>query len=96
MSPGRGSSRFGSSTEAATSAQRLQLADLLARADPARSDGLAESAIAIAPETDFAYERLIQNALARRNALEVRRLRNRYMQAARQYGFTPDPRLAVR
>ena len=74
----------------------LQLADLLARADPARSDGLAESAIAIAPETDIAYERLIQNALARRNALEVRRLRNRYVQAAQQYGFTPDPRLAVR
>jgi DNA-binding SARP family transcriptional activator len=74
----------------------LQLADLLAGADPARSDGLAEGAIAIAPETDIAYERLIQNALARRNALEVRRLRHRYMQAAQQYGFTPDPRLAVR
>jgi tetratricopeptide (TPR) repeat protein len=75
----------------------LQLADALARSDPARSDGLAESVIAIAPETDTAYERLIQNALARpNNALELRRLRTRYVQAAAQYGFTPDPHLAVR
>jgi hypothetical protein len=69
---------------------------VLARSDLARSDGLAESAIAIAPETDSAYERLIQNALARRNPLEVRRHRGRYMQAAAQYGFTPDPQLAIR
>ena len=74
-----------------------QLADVLARSDPARSDGLAESVIAIAPETDTAYERLIQNALARpNNALELRRLRTRYVQAAAQYGFTPDPQLALR
>jgi len=74
----------------------LQLADVLARTDPARSDGLAESTIAIAPETDIAYERLIQNALARRSSLEVRRLRLRYIHAAEQYGFTPDPNLAIR
>jgi DNA-binding SARP family transcriptional activator len=74
----------------------LQLADALARTDPARSDGLAESAIAIAPDTDIAYERLIQNALARGNALEVRRLRSRYVRAAAHYGFIPDPHLAVR
>jgi DNA-binding SARP family transcriptional activator len=65
----------------------LLLADVMAPIDPARSDGLAEDVLAIAPETDNAYERLIQNArrLGDRNA--TRRLVTRYKQAAAQYGF---------
>jgi DNA-binding SARP family transcriptional activator len=67
----------------------LQLADLLARTDPARSDGLAEAVLAVAPETDTAYERLIQNARQRGDVLAMRRHIKRYEQAAAQYGFTP-------
>ena len=37
----------------------LQLADVLASTDAARSDALAEQVLAEAPETDIAYERLI-------------------------------------
>jgi LuxR family transcriptional regulator, maltose regulon positive regulatory protein len=71
----------------------LQLADLLARTDPARSDGLAEQVIAIAPETDLAYERLIQNARARNEVMTVRRLVKQYQQAAAQFGFNANPHL---
>src|SRR6185503_5363517 len=65
----------------------LQLADVLALTDPARSNGVAEAALAAAPETDMAYERLIQNARQRRDANAVRRLVKRYEQAAAQYSF---------
>jgi DNA-binding SARP family transcriptional activator len=65
----------------------LQLADLLAPLDQARSDGLAEAVVSDAPETDLAYERLIQNARQRRDQNAVRRHVKRYEQAAAQYGF---------
>jgi hypothetical protein len=65
----------------------LQLADVMAPLDAARSDGLAEAVLAIAPETDMAYERLILNARQRRDANTARRLVKRYIQAAAQFGF---------
>jgi ATP/maltotriose-dependent transcriptional regulator MalT/DNA-binding SARP family transcriptional activator len=69
----------------------LQLADLLAPLDQLRSDGLAEAVLSAAPETDMAYERLIQNARQRRDQNAVRRLVKRYEQAARQFGFPINP-----
>jgi DNA-binding SARP family transcriptional activator len=69
----------------------LQLADLLARTDSVRSDGLAERVIATAPETDLAYERLISNARARNDLMTVRRLVKQYQQAAAQFGFNTNP-----
>src|SRR5207302_1071304 len=71
----------------------LQLADLLAPVDLARSDGLAEAVLSEAPETDGAYERLIQNARQRRDQSAFRRLAKRYIQAAAQYGFSVNPHL---
>jgi DNA-binding SARP family transcriptional activator len=67
----------------------LQLADVLAPMDVDRSDGLAEQALAEAPETDIAYERLIENARRRRDQSALRRIAKRYEQAALQFGFTP-------
>jgi hypothetical protein len=54
---------------------------------------LAESVLAIAPETDIAYERLIQNARQRREQSTVRRLLKRYEQAAVQFDFPINPYL---
>ena len=71
----------------------LQLADVVAPVDMARSDGLAEAVLAIAPETDMAYERLIQNARRARDGNALRRLVRRYEQAAHKYGFVVNPRL---
>jgi LuxR family maltose regulon positive regulatory protein len=71
----------------------LQLADIFASLDAARSDGLAEQVLATAPETDMAYERLIQTARHRRDMNAVRRLVKRYVQAAAQYGFSTNPHL---
>jgi DNA-binding SARP family transcriptional activator len=65
----------------------LQLADVLALTDHVRSDGLAEEVLAIAPETEMAYERMIQNARRRGDRMAVRRLGKRYEQAAAQFGF---------
>ena len=65
----------------------LQLADVLAPLDSSRSDSLAERVLAEAPDTDMAYERLIHNARARRDANAVRRLVKRYELAAAQFGF---------
>jgi ATP/maltotriose-dependent transcriptional regulator MalT/DNA-binding SARP family transcriptional activator len=65
----------------------LQLADVLAPLDVARSDGLAEAVLAVAPETDLAYERLIHNARRSRDISALRRLVRRYERAAVQYGF---------
>ena len=65
----------------------LQLADVLAPVDSSRSDALAEQALAEAPDTELAYERLIHNARARREASTVRRIVKRYEQAAAQFGF---------
>jgi hypothetical protein len=67
----------------------LQLADVLARTDQARSDGLAEGVLSIAPDSDTAYARLIHNARARNDAMAVRRLTASYEQAAKQFGFPP-------
>ena len=65
----------------------LQLADVLAARDPARSDGLAEQVLAEAPETDLAYERLMENARRRRDQHAMRRIAKQYEHAARQFGF---------
>jgi LuxR family maltose regulon positive regulatory protein len=71
----------------------VQLADVLAPTDSARSDRLAEELLAVAPETDLAYERLIHNARLRRDGAALRRLQNRYFQAAAQFGFPVNTRL---
>ena len=71
----------------------LQLADVLALTDTVRSDGLAEDVLAIAPETDMAYERMLQNARQRRDHMAVRRIGKRYEQAAAQFGFQFNPYL---
>jgi LuxR family transcriptional regulator, maltose regulon positive regulatory protein len=68
-------------------AAALQLADLHAASDSARSDGLAEAVLATAPEMDMAYERLLQNARQRRDQNALRRIAKRYEQAAAQFGF---------
>ena len=72
----------------------LQLADLLAPVDVARSDGLAEAVLAVAPETDVAFERLVQNARQRRDPNAMRRIAKRYEQAAAQFGFIANPHFA--
>ncbi len=71
----------------------LQLADLVARGNPERSDALAERVLAVAPDSDVAYERLIHNARARRDAPSMRRIVRRYQDAATQFGFRPNPQL---
>ena len=71
----------------------LQLADVLAPIDVARSDGLAEAVLSVAPETDVAYERLIQNARRARDFSALRRLVRRYENAAVQHGFPMSPHL---
>jgi DNA-binding SARP family transcriptional activator len=73
----------------------LQLADLLAASDPARSDACAEQAISEAPETDIAYERLIENARRRGDRNALRRVVKRYVQAAAQFGFSVNRHLIV-
>jgi ATP/maltotriose-dependent transcriptional regulator MalT/DNA-binding SARP family transcriptional activator len=73
-------------------AAALQLADALAPLDAARSDDYAERALSEAPETDMAYERLIENAERRGDRNAVRRAVNRYMQAATQFGFAVNRR----
>jgi LuxR family transcriptional regulator, maltose regulon positive regulatory protein len=69
----------------------LQLADLEASRDPARSDALAEQVLAIEPDNEAAYARLIANAEARapRQLLAQQRLLQRYKRAAARYGFVP-------
>jgi ATP/maltotriose-dependent transcriptional regulator MalT/DNA-binding SARP family transcriptional activator len=71
----------------------LQLADLLAPTDAVRSDGLAETVLAVAPETDLAYERLIHNARQRHDHLALRRASKRYTDAAARFGFPLMPHL---
>jgi tetratricopeptide (TPR) repeat protein len=73
----------------------LQLADLLAASDPARSDACAEQALSEAPETDLAYERLIENARRRGDNHALRRVVKRYVQAAAQFGFAVNRHLLV-
>jgi LuxR family maltose regulon positive regulatory protein len=65
----------------------LQLADHLASIDTARSDTLAENVITVAPDTEAAYERLMNNARLRSDQSAVRRIRRRYHQAAERLGF---------
>ena len=72
----------------------LRLADIVAPFDLARSDGLAEEVLTVAPETDMAYERLMQNARERRDQNALRRIGKRYVQAAAQYGFAVNPRIS--
>jgi len=71
----------------------LNLADLVAASDLTRSDLLAERVVAVAPDTDMAYERLIHNARTRRDPRTLRRTLRRYETAAAQYGFNTNPRL---
>ena len=49
--------------------------------------------LAVAPDTDMAYERLITNARQRGDANAARRLVKRYEQAAAQFGFAVNPYL---
>ena len=71
----------------------LQLADALAPLDSARSDAYAEQALAEAPETDIAYERLTENARRRGDRNAFRRTVKRYLEAAAQFGFSVNPHL---
>ena len=71
----------------------LQLAEVLAPLDAARSDGLAEAVLAVAPDSDEAYERLILNARRSRDFDAIRRLVRRYEKAAAQHGFPVNPHL---
>jgi LuxR family maltose regulon positive regulatory protein len=66
----------------------VRLADALAPIDLERSDAMAEEALNAAPETELAYERLLQNARQRRDHAAMRRILKRYEQAAAQFGFT--------
>jgi LuxR family maltose regulon positive regulatory protein len=72
----------------------LRLADALAPLHPARSDRLAEDVLTVAPETDVAYERLLQNARQRRDHDAHRRITKRYRQAAAQFDFVVNPYFA--
>jgi DNA-binding SARP family transcriptional activator/tetratricopeptide (TPR) repeat protein len=72
-------------------AAALHLAHLLAPVDAARSDGLAEGVLAVAPEIDSAYEQLIVNARRRSDDLVVRRLIKRYEAAAAKHRFAVNP-----
>jgi ATP/maltotriose-dependent transcriptional regulator MalT/DNA-binding SARP family transcriptional activator len=73
----------------------LQLADAFASSgDISRSDALADEALNVAPETELAYERLLQNARARRDAAAVRRILKRYEHAAVQFAFEVNPYIA--
>lgn len=71
----------------------LKLADLVATSDVARSSTLAEEVLAVAPETDLAYERLIRNARLQADDNAVRRLSKRYEAAAARHGFPMNPYL---
>jgi LuxR family transcriptional regulator, maltose regulon positive regulatory protein len=71
----------------------LQLADLISTTDPAGSDGLAERIIAIEPENEAAYERLLLNARGRGDVLAARRIAHRYEEAAVRLGFSANPSL---
>jgi DNA-binding SARP family transcriptional activator len=71
----------------------LQLADALAPIDPARSDQVAEKLLSIAPDTDLAYERLLQNARQRHDRTSMRHLLKRYSDAASLFGFRVNPHL---
>src|SRR3977135_2647340 len=90
MPPGVGWSQSASTTARGTSRRRRRPTDTRA---PPRSDGLAEAALAVAPEPDMAYERLIHNARQRRDFNAARRLVKRYISAAGQYGFPINPDL---
>ena len=68
----------------------LRLADIYAPLDAARSDALAEDVLTVAPDTDMAYERLLQNARQRRDQNAMRLIGKRYSQAAAQFGFTAN------
>jgi ATP/maltotriose-dependent transcriptional regulator MalT/DNA-binding SARP family transcriptional activator len=71
----------------------VQLADTVSPIDPTQSDAFAEEALGAAPETELAYERLMQNAQNRRDHQSMRRIFKRYQQAAAQYGFPVNPYL---
>ncbi|GAC1328820.1 MAG: hypothetical protein NVSMB2_28050 [Chloroflexota bacterium] len=71
----------------------LQLADVLAPLNAARSNRVAEDVLAVAPETDLAYERLIRNAQVQADADAVRRLVKRYEAAASLHAFPLNPYL---
>jgi ATP/maltotriose-dependent transcriptional regulator MalT len=69
----------------------LRLADIYAPLDMSRSDALAEDVLMAAPDTDMAYERLMQNARQRRDQNAMRLIAKRYTHAASQFGFTAHP-----
>jgi len=71
----------------------LQLADLVAPLDVARSDGYARSILAAAPETELAYERLIRNARQVGDLDSANRVIKQYLHAAEEFGFVVNRRL---
>ena len=73
----------------------LRLAELLAATNPVRSDQLAEQVVALEPENEVGYERLIRNAEKRGDTLAVRRTARAYEQAAAQLGIPANQRLLL-
>src|SRR5262249_23579245 len=69
----------------------LRMAAVLSPLGVARSDPLGEEVIPVAPETDMAYERLVQTARQRRDQNAMRRIHKRYLKAAAQFGFSVNP-----
>jgi LuxR family maltose regulon positive regulatory protein len=69
----------------------LQLAEALAPVDSRRSDQVAEALLLEAPESDLAYECLINTARRRGDVAAVRRLLKRYSLASEQFGFAVNP-----
>jgi len=72
----------------------LLLADVFVSSDVGRSDALAEEALSVAPETELAYERLLQNARQRGDQIAARRILKRYEHAAAQFAFAVNPYVA--
>ncbi|HYY88402.1 MAG TPA: hypothetical protein VFA49_06390 [Chloroflexota bacterium] len=81
------------SYQARATAVALRLASLVAGVDAARSDALAEWALALDPASEAAYVQLMHNARSRRDAAGRRELTRRYAAMAREYGLRPNPLL---
>jgi len=69
----------------------LRLAELVADGDA--SDALAERVLALDPDHEGAFERLIANARQRRDRARLLRWVDGYVSAMRRLGIQPNPRL---
>jgi DNA-binding SARP family transcriptional activator len=81
------------SYQARATSTALRLSSLLAGVDAARSDALAEWALGVDPVSEPAYEQLLRNAQARRDAPAARDITRRYREMARSHGLKPNPLL---